>query len=206
MSDSLWLSDSPLLLASGSVTRRHMLDAAGIPTDVCPAEIDERSVDDEARQNGASAMAVAALLARAKAMDVSARNPGRLVLGADQTLECGGKQFDKPANLQEGREHLRAFSGREHFLHSAAALVKDGELIVEVTTSAGLSMRTLSEAFIDVYVDAAGPRVMSSVGGYQLEGLGSQLFERISGDHFTILGLPLLPLMAHLRALGFLAE
>lgn len=206
MTRGLWLADMPLVLASGSATRRGMLEAAGIPVETSPAMIDERNVDDAARRAGAAAATVAALLARAKAMEVSARYPGRLVLGADQTLACEGRQYDKPANVAEGREHLAAFSGRAHHLHSAAALVKDGGLVAETQSSAELTMRRLGPEFIDAYVTAVGPKVMTSVGGYQLEGLGSQLFDRIDGDHFTILGLPLLPLMGHLRATGYLAE
>lgn len=206
MTDSLWVSELPLILASGSATRRQLLDAAGIPVKVCPADIDERRVDEQARAAGASAALVAGLLARAKAIDVSLRNPGRLVLGADQTLECDGRQFDKPQDVEQGRAHLRLFSGRRHLLHSAGALVMDGQVVGEASSSAELTMRPLSEAFITAYIQAAGPGVMTSVGGYQLEGIGSQLFETINGDHFTILGLPLLPLLRHLRELGYLAE
>ncbi|MGV2979534.1 Maf family protein [Camelimonas sp. ID_303_24] len=206
MTNGLWLADAPLVLASGSATRREMLEAAGIPVETSPALIDEREVDGAARRAGASAVTVASLLARAKAMEVSARYPGRLVLGADQTLACAGRQYDKPADAAEGRAHLAAFSGRAHQLHSAAALVKDGKVVAEARSSAELTMRRLGAEFIAAYVAAVGPKVMTSVGGYQLEGLGSQLFDHIDGDHFTILGLPLLPLMGHLRAAGYLAE
>lgn len=206
MGHILWLSARTLVLASGSVTRRQLLEAAGIPVEVSPAAVDERQVDAQARREGASAGTIAAVLARAKAMEVSGRNPDRLVLGADQTLECDGKQYDKPLDPIEGRAHLAAFSGRAHQLHSAAALALDGQIIAESMSSAVLTMRALSDSFMDSYVEAAGPLVMTSVGGYQLEGIGSQLFERIEGDHFTILGLPLLPLLTQLRALGYLAE
>lgn len=204
--NALWLNPSPLLLASGSVTRRQMLEAAGIPTEVSVAKIDERVVDADARRNGAGADEVAALLAAAKAEEVSARSPGRLVLGADQTLSCAGQQYDKSANQEEARARLRSFSGREHVLHAAAALALDGVVIARVQSKATLTMRTLSESFVDAYARVAGDNVLLSVGGYQLEGLGVQLFERIDGDHFTVLGLPLLPLLEEMRAMGHLAR
>ncbi|TCO14679.1 Maf family protein [Camelimonas lactis] len=206
MIKGLWLADMPLVLASGSTTRRDMLAAAGIPVEASPAAIDEREVDRAARCAGAPAATVAMLLARAKAMEVSARYPGRLVLGADQTLACEGRQYDKPADMAQGKAHLNALSGRTHHLHSAAALIRDGRIVGEAQSSADLTMRHLGADFIDAYAAAVGPKFMMSVGGYQLEGLGSQLFERIDGDYFTILGLPLLPLMGHLRAAGYMAE
>lgn len=206
MNTHLWLGHSPLVLASGSATRRQLLEAAGVPVEVRLAEIDEREVDGQARLSGADAVAVAMLLAKAKATDVSLRHPGRLVLGADQTLTCGGKQFDKPPTVSDAATHLATFSGRSHHLHSAAALAIDGLVVTEMQSSAELTMRRLSAGFIQAYLDAAGPSVLRSVGGYQLEGIGAQLFDSISGDHFTILGLPLLPLMSHLRAAGYLAE
>jgi len=206
MTKGLWLADMPLVLASGSATRRDMLEAAGIPVETSPAAIDEREVDQAARRAGQPAAAVAMLLARAKAMEVSARYPGRLVLGADQTLACEGRQYDKPADMAQGRAHLNALSGRVHNLHSAAALIRDGRIVGETQSSAELTMRRLGAEFIDAYAAAVGPKVMMSVGGYQLEGLGAQLFDRIDGDYFTILGLPLLPLMSQLRAAGYMAE
>lgn len=206
MHDNLWIAKTPLMLASASSTRRDLLVAAGIPVAVCPAQIDERLIDFDARTNGAPPLWIATLLARAKAIDVSARNPGQVVLGADQTLECDGRQFDKPSGTEEGRAHLKFLSGRTHLLHSAAVLVKDGQVLAESVSSAQMTMRRLSETFISAYVERVGPRVIASVGGYQLEALGSQLFDSIVGDHFTILGLPLLPLMGQLRELGYLAE
>lgn len=201
-----WLAKAPLVLASGSATRRKLLEAAGIPVCAQPADIDERATDRGARASGADAAVVAALLARAKAMNVSLRFPGRLVLGADQTLACDGKQFDKPQTISDAAAHLAAFSGRSHQLHSAAALVIDGLVLAEIRSSAELTVRCLSAQFIHTYLEDAGPSVLGSVGGYQLEGIGVQLFDKIQGDHFTILGLPLLPLMAELRAAGYLAE
>lgn len=206
MSDSLWIAKTPLILASGSATRRDLLVKAGIPVDVRPAQIDERLVDADARAEGASPIFIATLLAKAKAIDVSDSNPGRIVLGADQTLECEGRQFNKPSDTEDGKSHLRVFSGQTHVLHSAAVVVKDGQVLSETLSSARMTMRAMSEAFICAYVERVGPHVMTSVGGYQMEGIGSQLFEKIEGDHFTILGLPLLPLMRDLRKLGYLAE
>jgi septum formation protein len=143
---------------------------------------------------------IASLLAREKALSVSARQPGQFVIGADQTLALGERLFSKPAGRAQAAEQLRALAGQRHELHSAVAVVRDGKILFEVVAIAGMTMRRLGEAEIDVYLDEAGDAVTSSVGAYQLEGLGVHLFERIEGDHFTILGLPLLPLLAFLRS------
>ena len=143
---------------------------------------------------------IAALLARAKALSVSSRQPGKYVIGADQTLALGGRLFSKPTGRAQAAEQLRALAGRSHELHSAVAVVRDGKILFEAVAIAGMTMRRLGDAEIDVYLDQAGEAVTSSVGAYQLEGLGVHLFERIEGDYFTILGLPLLPLLAFLRS------
>jgi septum formation protein len=143
---------------------------------------------------------IAALLAREKALSVSSRQSGKYVIGADQTLAQGERLFSKPAGRPQAAEQLRALAGRIHELHSAVAVARDGKILFEAVAIAGMTMRRLSEAEIDVYLDQAGEAVTSSVGAYQLEGLGVHLFERIEGDHFTILGLPLLPLLAFLRS------
>lgn len=199
---SLWLADHPLVLASKSTGRRLLLTGAGIPVDVIVADVDERGIEE--RAGGGDPSTVAALLAKAKASAVSPNAPGRLVLGADQTLSLGGQRFSKPVDRGGARAQLMALRGAQHTLHSAVAIVRDGELIFAHCAVARLSVRPFSDAFLDAYLDAAGDRVTTSVGGYQVEGLGVQLFERIDGDHSTILGLPLLPTLDALRRAGAL--
>jgi septum formation protein len=201
---SVWLASEPLVLASRSEIRRTMLEAAGIPLELRPADIDERRI--EATTPADDAGGAAALLAREKASAVAATMPGRLVLGADQTLVLGIQRFSKPADRMAARAQLRALGGRTHELHSALAFVRDGAALFEHVGVARLAMRPLSDAFIDAYLDAAGGAAAASVGAYQLEGLGVQLFERVDGDYFTVLGLPLLPALDFLRRQGFLAQ
>jgi septum formation protein len=194
---TLWRGKSPLILASQSRARQALLTNAGISFEAVTAEIDERAVQ---QASGLSAPGeIASLLARAKALSVSARQPGQFVIGADQTLALGERLFSKPAGRAQAAEQLRALAGRSHELHSAVAVARDGQILFEAAAVARMTMRRLGEAEIDVYLDEAGDAVTSSVGAYQLEGLGVHLFERIEGDHFTILGLPLLPLLAFLR-------
>ncbi|UDL93536.1 Maf family protein [Lichenihabitans sp. PAMC28606] len=202
---SLW-HGAPLVLASASPTRRLLLESAGIPVVVRPALIDERALerqmDDHLPGGGVDARRTATALARAKALAVVA--PGALVLGADQTLSLDGHGLHKPATTEAARHQIAALAGRTHDLNSAFALVRDGSVVAEAVWSARLTMRPLSPAFIALYVDAMGEAVAESVGGYKLEGLGIHLFERIEGDQSTILGLPLLPLLAALRQCGVL--
>jgi septum formation protein len=200
----LWLDARPLLLASKSAVRRAVLEAAGIPVEVRPAAVDERAI--EARAGLAAAAEVAALLAREKAKAAAAADAGRIVLGADQTLALGQRRFDKAADRAGAREQLRALRGQTHTLHSAAALVRSGQVLFECVEAAHLTMRAFSDGFLERYLDTVGDAATASVGGYQLEGPGIQLFERVEGDHFTVLGLPLLPLLAWLRQNGLLAE
>jgi len=199
----LWLADKPLVLASSSAIRRSVLEAAGVAVECIPADIDERAIEAGATASGPGE--VAALLARAKACAVSARQPGRLVLGADQTLALGPQRFTKPPTRDAARAQLMALRGRTHELHAALACVRDGEAVFEHREAARLTMRAFSPEFLQSYIEAAGDAVTASVGAYQVEGLGLQLFERIEGDHFTILGLPLLPVLAFLRRDGQLA-
>jgi len=199
----LWLPERPLVLASKSAARRALLEAAGIPVAIHPAEIDERAVEQGA--NGGAAR-VAALLAREKARAVAAQRPGELVVGADQTLALGERRFSKPKDRSEAAAQLRDLRGRSHELHSAVAVFRDGEQLFAAADAARLTMRNFSDAFIDAYLDAIGSGATESVGGYQIERIGVQLFERIEGDHFTILGLPLLPLLYFLRSIGALAD
>lgn len=197
---NLWRG-KPLILASKSEVRRDLLVAAGIPVITDPADIDERKI--EAENAGLRPENAALLLAREKALVISRRSEG-LVLGADQTLALGERRFSKPADFEAAREHLKALSGRTHTLHSAAAIAQDGEILFETISTARLTVRPLSDAFIDAYLAAAGDRVSKSVGAYQLEGLGVHLFEKINGDHFTVLGLPLLSLLGYFRKSGLL--
>lgn len=201
----LWLAAAPLVLASKSVVRHALLNAAGIPVDAQPANIDERAIEAGVAA-GKGAAAVAAALACAKARAVAARMPGRLVLGADQTLALDTRRFCKPADRAAAGDQLRALRGNTHALHSALALVQDGKIVFAHGDTARLTMRAFSDQFLDAYLDTAGSAVTASVGGYQLEGAGIQLFDRIEGDYFTILGLPLLPLLGFLRREGWLAE
>lgn len=193
----LWLARQPLVLASKSDVRGKILGAAGLRFETRPAQIDERAV--EAKAGAPDAAAAASLLARAKADAVAASQPGRVVLGADQTLALGAERFSKPANRAAAIEQLRTLRGKTHALHSALALVRDGVELFSYADTARLTMRDVSDRFVDDYLDMAGDAALSSVGGYQLEGVGIHLFERVEGDYFTILGLPLLPLLAFLR-------
>jgi septum formation protein len=181
-----------------------MIEAAGIPLEVAPADIDERAV--EQRAVAGTAADAASLLAREKSRAGCAGRKGRLVVGADQTLALGRKRFTKPVDGESAREQLQALAGRTHELHSAVAVARDGRVLFSKVDTAKLTMRELSDDFLDAYLETAGESVMTSVGGYQLEGLGSQLFERIEGDYFTILGLPLFALLGFLRKEGCLAS
>jgi nucleoside triphosphate pyrophosphatase len=198
---ALWLAPQPLVLASKSDVRGKILAAAGLRFEIRPANIDERSVEREAAPPDAAS--AAQLLARAKAESVSASMPCRPVLGADQTLACGGKRFTKPVDRGAAVAQLRTLRGGTHELHSALALVRDGAVLFECLQIARLTMRDLSDRFIESYLDMLGDVALSSVGAYQLEGIGVHLFERVEGDYFTILGLPLLPLLDFLRRDGF---
>ena len=198
----LWLDRQPLVLASKSDIRGKILAAAGLRFEIRPAPIDERAV--EAKAGNPAAVEAAQLLARAKADAVAGSMPGRVVLGADQTLALGAERFGKPADRAGAARQLRALRGQTHALHSALALVRDGKVLFDYVDTARLTMRDFSDRFLDDYLDMAGDAAMTSVGAYQLEGVGIHLFERVEGDYFTILGLPLLPLLAFLRQNKFL--
>jgi septum formation protein len=199
----LWLADRPLVLASSSKARRMVLEAAGIPVECIPADIDERGIEAAAGAIGPGE--AAGLLALEKARAISVQQPGRLVLGADQTLALGERRFSKPIDRAAAHAQLLVLRGQTHALHAAVACVRDSETVFAHREVARLTMRNFSEPFLDSYIEAAGDAVTASVGAYQVEGLGLQLFERIDGDHFTILGLPLLPVLDFLRRDGFLA-
>jgi septum formation protein len=197
----LWIASQPLVLASKSDIRGKILAAAGLRFGIRPAQIDERAV--EAKAGSLDAASAAALLARAKADAVAATQAGHLVLGADQTLALGTERFSKPTDRADAARQLRALRGKTHALHSALALVRDDKVLFELVDTARLTMRDFSDRFLDDYLDMAGDTALASVGGYQLEGIGIHLFEKVEGDYFTILGLPLLPLLAYLRRSGF---
>jgi nucleoside triphosphate pyrophosphatase len=199
----LWLGNEPLVLASASEVRRGILAAAGIPLETVPAAIDERGI--VSRSGLRAAGEIAALLAREKAFAIATRIPDRLVLGADQTLALGSQVFSKPEDVAGAREQLGRLRGKTHALHAAIALARGGSLLFQERVIARLTMRNFSDEFLQSYLAAAGSTVTASVGAYQLEKLGIHLFEKIGGDHFAILGLPLLRLLDFLRREGFLA-
>lgn len=191
---------SPLVLASASPFRKTLLENAGLTFDVEPAQIDERAV--EAALGDLNPEDVATILAEAKAQDVSERNPDAIVIGSDQTLSLDGAIYHKPADMDEARRRLLALSGKTHDLNSAIVLAKDGETIWRHMSVARMTMRDLDPGFIGRHLSNVGDEALSSVGAYQFEGEGIQLFERIDGDYFAIIGLPMLPLLAQLRDLG----
>ena len=197
-----------IVLASGSRARREMLAAAGVPFIVQPADVDEPAI--RARMHKADANVdpkkIAAVLAAAKAEDVSGKIGGSLIIGADQVLALGNELLSKAPSLEAAREALRQLRGRTHELHSAVAFAERGKIIWAHVGTARLTMRDFSDAFLDDYLLRAGDRVGHSVGAYELEGLGVQLFDKIEGDYFTVLGLPLLPVLAELRQRGIIAK
>jgi septum formation protein len=198
----LWLSPDPLVLASRSKVRQKLLAAAGIPIDVCPADLDEREL--EAHSPSQQSDAVATFLATEKALSVELSNPGRLVLGADQLLALDGKRFSKPGDRASARAQLLELSGRTHTLYSAIAFVENATVRFEHVSTARMTMRSLSDRFLEHYLDVVGNAATESVGAYQLEGLGIQLFERVEGEYFTVLGLPLMEVLGFLRQRGYL--
>lgn len=191
-----------LLLASRSAARRAMLAAAGVPFDAIETSWDEDAAKTSLRAQGMGAAALADALAEGKALAIAAARAD-LVLGADQTLECDdGTLLDKPASRAEAIDQLRRLAGRTHRLHSAAVIAERGTIVWRSTESVALTMRALSDDFLTRYLDAEFEQIRWGVGGYRIEGPGVQLFDRIEGSHFAILGLPLLPLLGFLRQRG----
>lgn len=191
-----------LILASGSPFRRAMLENAGISLEIVRPEIDERAVEAPLVGSGASPEDVALVLAEAKALSVSGKHPDAIVIGSDQTLSLQDRIFHKPEDMEGARRHLLALSGRTHHLNSAVVIARRGEPVWRHVSVASLTMRELSPAFVGRYMARVGDKALQSVGAYQIEGEGIQLFEAIEGDHFTIVGLPLLPLLKQLRDMG----
>jgi len=191
-----------IILGSGSAFRRRLLDNAGIEVEVVRPRLDERAVETAVAGSGVTPAELAAILAEAKATEVAGRCPGRLVLGCDQTMALDEKVVHKAPDMDAARRNLLALSGRTHELNSAVVLARDAEVVWRHVGTARLTMRRLEPAFVGRYLASVGDAALQSVGGYQVEGEGIQLFERIEGDYFTIVGLPLLPLLAELRRLG----
>src|SRR5258708_2301093 len=196
------MSPVPLILASASPSRRQMLLNAGLDFEIEPSGVDEDEVKRSLLGERPSAQDIATTLAEMKAMRVSTRRPGAMVIGADSTLACDGKLYDKPATLAAARAQLMALSGRTHELISSVVTAKNGARLWHATEVGRLPMRPLTDSFLDAYLVRAGQAVCASVGAYQLEGLGAHLFSRIDGDYFTVLGLPLLPLLVFLAEHG----
>ncbi|MBN7806320.1 Maf-like protein [Agrobacterium rosae] len=193
-----------LILASSSASRQMLMRNAGLSFSVQPADIDERSVDARLEKEGATPDRIAVELAKAKALAVSALNPDAIVLGCDQTMSLADRIYHKPKDMTEAHANLMSLSGKTHRLNCGAALARNGEIIWDIVTIADMTVRELDAAFVDRHLERVGTKVLSSVGAYQLEGEGIQLFTAIEGDYFTILGLPLLPLLTKLRELGLI--
>ena len=204
MADPLTPAAPPFVLASGSASRASLLSAAGLVFTQAPADVDEDAIKSSLKSEGATASQLADTLAEFKAIRISPKFPGSLVLGADQVLECDGDWFDKPPTMEAARTQLLRLRDRSHRLFSAAVIVRDGERIWGRTEHATLRVRAFSDRFLDDYLEKAGTAVLSSVGAYQVEGPGIQLFSDIQGDVFTIQGLPLLPMLDFLRGNGAL--
>lgn len=193
--------DKRIILASASRSRREMLTAAGVAFEIEPADLDERAIREALTADGAEIdpLDVAEVLARAKAEAVSRRHPEALVIGSDQVLAFGNEIFEKPPDVAHARDMLRRLRGATHQLHSVVALASDGEADWTWSDTAHLTMRAFSTEFLESYLVEAGPGILESVGAYRLEEIGVQLFEAIEGDYFTILGMPLVPLLGELR-------
>lgn len=191
-----------IVLASGSVHRRELLKNAGVDFTVRPCDLDERAIEAPLRGSGATPEDVASVLAEAKATDVSQNHPGEIVIGADQTLALGDEVFHKPQTLEEARKTLLALSGRTHTLNSAVVLVENGVVSWRHVAVARITMRKFDPGFVGRYLGQVGARALTSVGAYQIEKEGVQLMEAIEGDYFTIIGLPILPLLKELRRRG----
>jgi septum formation protein len=195
----------PLILASASPYRRRMFENAGVAFSVVPADVDEASLKRRLAGKAQPAAAVADALARAKAQDVSARYPDAMIIGADQILAVDNELLDNPGDLAAARAQLERLRGRTHRLLSAVALAQGGDILWTHVGEAVLTMREFSPGFLDRYLAHAGASLCQIVGAYEIEGLGIQLFERVEGDHFTIIGLPLVPLLTELRSRGVIA-
>jgi septum formation protein len=190
-----------LVLASASPFRRMLLENAGIAFQAKAADIDERAIEGEVERQGSSPEEIALILAEAKARDVGQAFPDDIIIGSDQTMSLGTRVYHKPRDMNEARDHLLSLSGQVHQLNSGIVLTHGNDILWKHVSSARMSVRVLRPDFIDAHLERVGTKALSSVGAYQLEGEGIQLFDKIEGDYFTILGLPMLPLLAKLRDL-----
>jgi len=193
---------TPIILASASPSRRALLEAAGLTLSVQPTQVDESSIKRQMETQCAQSHDIALALAKAKGCAGSSKNPHALIIAADQILVCDGTLFDKPVNMKEARQHLMALRGKTHRLIGASVLYHDSALIWSHVDTADMTMRDFSASFLDDYLHQAGDSILASVGAYKLEDIGVHLFDAIDGGYFTILGLPILPLLTKLRALG----
>lgn len=193
---------SELILASSSASRQMLTRNAGLDFSSIPADIDERSIDARLADEGAAPETIAVELAKAKALAVSLLHPSAFVIGSDQTMSLGSRIYHKPKDMDEAHANLMSLSGKTHRLNCGAAIARNGKIIWDIVTVADMTVRNLDTDFVTRHLERVGPKVLSSVGAYQLEGEGIQLFTSIEGDYFTILGLPLLPLLTKLRMLG----
>ncbi len=200
------MTTASVILASGSATRQNMLRSAGVPFEVDRPDVDEGALKIKCRARGLTIVETAEALALAKAKQVAPRHPGVIVLGADQMLECGDEWFDKPMDRAAAGRQLLKLSGRSHRLHSATVALRDGQAIWRNVDTAELIVRPITLDFVERYLDRVGDAVLSSVGCYQIEGMGIQLFGAVNGSHFTIQGMALLPLLAFLRAEGVIGS
>lgn len=205
INESLWTGPAKPVLASKSATRRLLLENAGLQIEIESSRIDERGLEQEFLSAGGDPSQIAAVLARAKALEVSKRRTNSFCFGADQTLLLDGALLHKPSNMEAAEQTLKALAGRTHVLIASVCVARDGVALFDAAQSARMTMRTLDENAIRLYLRAAGPDVLSSVGAYQIEGVGIHLFEAIEGDHATIMGLPLLALLKWLRSQRLLA-
>lgn len=196
--------NAKLILASKSIHRKNLMENAGLVFDICPAAIDERAIEAAIENTGTLPKEVALILASAKALDVSQQNSDSYVIGSDQTLSLGDEMFHKPDDMEQARRTLLKLSGKTHSLNSAISIAKDGETLWQHVSIAELTMRDMSPDYIGRHLAKAGDDLLSSVGAYQLEQHGINLFEKIDGDFFTIVGLPMLPLLAKLRELNII--
>jgi septum formation protein len=201
-----WRLPDPIILASTSETRKSVLRSVGIPFEAISPDVDERQIESAVQEQMIPPSEIALMLAKAKASEVSKRFSGRWIIAADQTLACDGHQYHKPTSRDEAAEQISSLSGKTHYLHSAVTCIANSRIEFEHIETASLSMRNLSSSFISRYLDVCGETVTRSVGGYQIEGFGAHLFEKIEGDHTTILGLPIFPLLRFLRQARLMEE